>query len=121
VKANGQAAFGLSGKTTRVMLDRGFSSSLDGTRRNGLPIALTELPEWAGPMTHGQSEVALYVEGGRYEYEAGSWVLELMTSSATGSAIGNLPWQNLEPGWSWAEFDPEVAWLDLYGVTYPVI
>lgn len=94
---------------------------LDGTRRNGLPIALTELPEWAGPMTHGQSEVALYVEGGRYEYEAGSWVLELMTSSATGSAIGNLPWQNLEPGWSWAEFDPEVAWLDLYGVTYPVI
>lgn len=93
---------------------------LDGTARNGLPIALTDLPAWAGPMTHGQSEVALYVEGGTYSYSAGSWVLELDTSSATGSASGDLPWQNLDAGWSWDEFDPDVAWLDLYGVTYPV-
>ena len=46
---------------------------LDGTRRNGLPITLTDLPDWAGPMTAGQQQVALYVEGGSYAYRAGSW------------------------------------------------
>jgi lysophospholipase L1-like esterase len=92
---------------------------LDGTRRNGLPIALTDLPEWAGPMTHGQTEVALYVEGGSYEYDAGSWVLELLTSSATGSAIGTAPWNTQDADWRWVDYDPEVAWLDLYGVSYP--
>jgi hypothetical protein len=92
---------------------------LDGTRRNGLPIALTDLPDWAEALTGGQDQVALYVEGGTYTYAAGSWVLELATSAATGSAAGNTPWTALDPGWRWLDFDPAVTWLDLYGVTYP--
>jgi len=92
---------------------------LDGTRRNGLPILLTDLPDWAGPMTAGQDQLPLYVEGGSYDYRAGSWVLTLTTSSATGSAAGSFPWAASEPGWRWADYDPDLAWLDLYGVTYP--
>jgi hypothetical protein len=91
---------------------------LDGTLRNGLPIVLTDLPPWMDALTHGDS-AALYVEGGTYSYNAGAWELELTTSSATGSAAGALPWQNLEPGWSWDEFDPTISWLDLYGCSYP--
>jgi hypothetical protein len=92
---------------------------LDGTRRNGLPITLTDLPDWAGPMTAGQDRVALYVEGGSYDYRAGSWVLTLTTSSATGSAVGSFPWTASEPGWRWLDYDAELSWLGLYGVTYP--
>lgn len=92
---------------------------LDGTRRNGLPILLTDLPEWAGPMVGGQDQVALYVEGGQYDYTGGAWTLALTTSSATGSAAGSFPWQAADPGWQWQEMAPEVTWLDLYGVTYP--
>ena len=92
---------------------------LDGTRRIGLPIALTDLPEWSLPVVGGHPEVALYVEGGTYEYHAGAWRLELATSSATGSATGVTPWNALDPGWAWTDFDPAVAWIDLYGVTYP--
>jgi hypothetical protein len=92
---------------------------LDGTRRNGLPIALTDLPDWAEALTGGQDQVALYVEGGTYTYTAGSWVLELATSAATGSAAGNTPWNTLNTGWRWQDFDPAVSWVDLYGVTYP--
>jgi lysophospholipase L1-like esterase len=86
---------------------------LDGTSRNGLPIALTELPPWTYPMTGNATEVALYLEGGTYTYNAGHWQLELQTSSATGSAVGNLPWNALDAGWAWNEFDP--------GVTYPLV
>jgi hypothetical protein len=92
---------------------------IDGTRRNGLPITLTDLPPWVSPMTADQGAVALYVEGGSYEYHAGAWTLAVNTSSANASAIGTLPWQNLDAGWRWLDFDPGVRWLDLYGVTYP--
>jgi hypothetical protein len=59
------------------------------------------------------------VEGGSYTYRAGSWVLALTTSSATGSAAGAFPWTASEPGWRWLDYDPALTWLDLYGVTYP--
>lgn len=94
---------------------------IDGTRRNGLPITLTDLPAWVGPMTGDQTAVALYVEGGDYEYHAGAWQLDIDTSSANASAVGTLPWVNLEPAWRWDDFDPELRWLDLYGVTYPAV
>jgi hypothetical protein len=35
--------------------------------------------------------------------------------------VGNLPWNALDAGWAWNEFDPGVTWLDLYGVTYPLV
>lgn len=94
---------------------------LDGIKRNGLPIALTDLPPWTDPMTGNQDAVALYLEGGTYTYDAGSWVLVIKTSSATGSAIGDTSWNDLDADWLWTTFDPGVSWLDLYGVTYPEV
>jgi hypothetical protein len=94
---------------------------IDGTRRNGLPITLTDLPSWVGPMTGGQDAVALYVEGGDYEYRAGAWQLAINTSSANSSAIGSFPWNASEPAWRWLDYDPELSWLGLYGVTYPAV
>jgi hypothetical protein len=61
----------------------------------------------------------LYVEGGEYTYHAGSWVVEILTSAATGSAVGTFPWQNSAAPWTWNDYDPGMSWLDLYGVTYP--
>lgn len=92
---------------------------LDGTRRIGLPIALTDLPAWSLPVVGGMDIVGLYVEGGTYTYEGGAWLLELNTSSATGSAVGSFPWTASEPEWSWDTYRADVQWLDLYGVTYP--
>jgi hypothetical protein len=92
---------------------------LDGTARNGLPIVLTDLPPWVQPMASSSGSVALFVEGGRYVYDAGSWVLELTTSSATGSSSGHFPWTASEPSWRWQDYDPALTWLDLFGVTYP--
>jgi hypothetical protein len=92
---------------------------LDGTQRIGLPLTLTEIPEWAWPVAGGHAELALYVEGGTYEYHAGAWQLELNTSSATASSLGVFPWTASEPAWNWDLWDPGVSWLDLYGVTYP--
>jgi hypothetical protein len=92
---------------------------LNGVSRIGLPIAVTDVPEWAWPVAGGSDTVALYVEGGTYEYQAGAWVLELDTSSATGSAVGNFPWTANDADWRWVDYDPGVSWLDLFGVTYP--
>jgi hypothetical protein len=91
---------------------------LDGTRRVGLPIALTDLPEWATALVGGQS-LALYVEGGEYRYDEGAWVVALTTTAAAGSAAGSYRWQDSDPSWAWDDFDPSVSWLDLHGVTYP--
>lgn len=52
---------------------------LNGTRRNGLLLALTNLPDWAPVATNA---VAVYVEGGKYVHERGVWVLELTVSNA---------------------------------------
>jgi hypothetical protein len=94
---------------------------LDGTTRIGQPLALTDLPEWTHPLAGDTGAVALYLEGGTYRYNAGSWELELDTSSATSSAVGTFPWTASEPDWSWDDFDPNMSWLDLYGVTYPEV
>jgi hypothetical protein len=94
---------------------------LDGTLRNGLPMMLTDLPPWVQPMTSNQNAVALYVEGGTYRYNAGAWELSVNTSNASGSAVGNMPWNALDADWYWNTFDPDVSWLDLYGVTYPAV
>lgn len=85
---------------------------LDGTRRLAAPILLTNLPVWA---PSGGATLPLMLQGGTYTYAYGAWVLELTTSSAAAQGA-SLPWNDLDPGWAWNEFAPDVAWADLVGV-----
>jgi hypothetical protein len=41
--------------------------------------------------------------------------LNLTTSTAAAQGT-SLPWTDLDPGWAWLEFAPDVAWSDLVGV-----
>jgi hypothetical protein len=87
---------------------------LDGTSRIGLPIRLVDLPVWAPTAP----TVGVYLEGGDYLFAGGAWSLSLTVSNAiaTGESV---PWVDLPPEWSWAEFDPDIGWLDMVGVTAP--
>lgn len=85
---------------------------LDGTVRNGLPLILTDLPDWS-PVTSGR--VPLYLEGGSYTFDNGGWVLELAASDATGQGA-SVAWSELDSGWMWNEFDRAITWNDLNGV-----
>ena len=86
---------------------------LDGTTRIGAPIILTDLPVWA-PSDDGV--LPLYLEGGRYEYTGGHWVLQLTVSTAR--AQGASPtWDDIPAGWTWDMFGPDISWDDLAGVT----
>ena len=91
---------------------------LDGTSRNGLPLILSNLPEWSPIL--GTDRVPLFLEGGRYVNEDGAWELDLIVSSAT-SVGDSVTWDELppNPGWSWNEFAPEIRWIDMGGVSAP--
>ena len=84
---------------------------LDGTSRIGLPIRVTDLPDWspAGPV------LPVYLEGGSYTYDAGRWLLNLQVSSARGQGESAV-WSELDPAWAWNEFDPALSWSELFGV-----
>jgi len=86
---------------------------LDGTTRIGLPLRLTDMPEW----TPAGSLVPVYLEGGDYTFDDGAWTLALTASQATAQG-GSVPWADLNPTWSWLDFDPGISWLDLTGVAY---
>lgn len=86
---------------------------LDGTTRNGALLQLADLPAWAP----GAPVDNVYVEGGRYLFEDGRWVLDLVVSDARG--IGpSARWNDLptSAAWSWNAFDPGIAWDELTGV-----
>lgn len=86
---------------------------LDGTVRNGLAIALTDLPDW-GPLG---PTVPIYLEGGTYTFQDGYWVLALNVSNA--SNLATVAWDDLDPTWTWDQFDPDITWDDLRGVGGP--
>jgi hypothetical protein len=85
---------------------------LDGTRRLGAAVLLTNLADWSPT---GGGTLPLLLQGGQYTFEDGQWTLELVTSSAA-SQGASLPWTALDPTWAWNEFAPDVAWTDLAGV-----
>lgn len=85
---------------------------LDGTRRLGLGVILTDLPAWS-PIAAG--ELATFLEGGRYDYTDGAWTLEMVLSAATGTGT-SITWDQLDPAWSWDDFPPGMTWNDLTGV-----
>lgn len=84
---------------------------LDGAKRIGLPISLTDMPDW----TPEGDIVGTYLEGGSYTYEGGRWRLDLNLSPAglTGQSI---QWKQVNAGYRWRDFDPSVRWVDMYGV-----
>lgn len=86
---------------------------LDGTTRLGLPILLTDLPEWS-PV--GKGPIPLYLEGARLSHHAGYWTIELLTSDARNQGSAAIPWTALPAGWLWNQFDPEISWDELAGV-----
>lgn len=88
---------------------------LDGTARIGLPIRLTDLPEWSP----AGSTLPVYLEGGDYAFEDGAWTLALTVSRA--AALGtSTSWEDVAaPAWRWIDFDPSIEWIDLFGVEYP--
>lgn len=87
---------------------------LDGTIRLGLPILLTGLPDWS-PVS-GVDRLALYLEGASYTNSGGGWVLQLLTSAATGQGAGSAAWDALDPAWRWDDFSPSITWNDMQGV-----
>jgi len=87
---------------------------LDGTTRLGLPILLTDLPDWSpAPLT---ASVPLYLEGAKLTSTAGRWELDLITSSAAATGSAAAPWEQLPGPWQWVQFDPVIGWADLAGV-----
>jgi hypothetical protein len=124
----GDSAWRLSG----VEWDQGFEAVvdagetkttldlLDGTVRIGHPLRIDNIPNWA-PLPPG---LVGYIEGGHYEYRhavtdganAGAWSLALTLSPGLGLG-GSVPWVDLDNTWSWNEFDSDVSWSDLIGVT----
>ena len=87
---------------------------LDGTSRIGLPVRVTELPDWSPAGT----ELPVYVEGGRYRYDDGRWVLDLNVSSARGQGQ-SVTWAETDPTWRWVDVDPALTWAGVYGVAGP--
>lgn len=87
---------------------------LSGTDRLGLPLHLTDLPDWAPPAGWG-----LFLEGGSYTFTGGAWTLDLTCSRATGQGGGGSTWAQLDPAWAWEQWDPTIQWQDLAGVAGP--
>jgi hypothetical protein len=88
---------------------------LDGAGRNGKALRLVDLPSWAP----AYPEAGVFLEGGEYTFEAGTWTLALTVASST-SLGKSATWDELDPGWEWAEFVPSVQWVDLIGTSGPV-
>lgn len=89
---------------------------LDGTTRLGLPILLTDLPEWSPLPPTALDTIALFVEGGTYTNVDGAWTLAVTTSNALAQGDSTLRWQDVPTAYTWALFGPEVSWADLAGV-----
>jgi hypothetical protein len=85
---------------------------LDGTRRIGMPLTVTDMPAWtpAGPT------LDTYLEGGTYSFDDGRWVLA-MTITPSGMTGYSALWVDLDPAWHWNQMDPAITWADCWGVT----
>lgn len=86
-----------------------------------------ERTRWLGPVNASPSvlevrevvpqdlTLPVYLEGGTYTHEDGTWTLALTVSNAEGQGQ-SVDWDELDPGWAWGDFDPSIAWDDLVGV-----
>lgn len=88
---------------------------LDGTRRIGAPILITDLPAWSPAPA---DELAGYVEGGTYRFDDGAWVLELAVSNGDGIGAG-ARWDDMTAAYTWDSMG-QLSWNDLAGVGAPI-
>jgi hypothetical protein len=84
---------------------------LDSSTRPGLPIVLTNLPEW----TPTAAAAGMFVEGGTYRYRDGAWTLALDTASAVG--VGQtMTFAQTNRTVRYVDVDPAVSYLEMNGV-----
>lgn len=93
-------------------LRTGLMHLLDGTRRIGCALVITDLPAWS-PTTEPQ--LAAYVEGGTYEFSDGRWKLSLNVSPA-GMTGHSATWREMNAVWAWRQYDTHIRWQDCWGV-----
>jgi hypothetical protein len=84
---------------------------LDGTKRIGLPIVVSDLPDW----TPSGPSVPCYLEGGTYTFDSGRWLLSMNLSPA-GLTGQSLTWAQTDPSYTWAMVSPNIEWYDMWGV-----
>ena len=87
---------------------------LDGTTRLGRGLVVENADLWPGGDTIG-----LYLDGGRYTFDAAGWTLGLIGTPLVGMGE-SAEWNDLDPTWDWAQMDPTLEWPDLYGVAGPL-
>jgi hypothetical protein len=105
------------------MLDAGpaewalASALLDNQTRLGLAINLQDLPWWAPT----EQRMAVYIEGGTYEFTDDRWVLSLDATPPTGvgATITFADIQPLDPKVRYVDVEPSVEYLDMIGVGPP--
>lgn len=81
---------------------------LDGTHRLGIPIAVSELPEWSPAGT----DVGVYCEGGTWEFRGGRWVFSMNVTPADAQGA-EIVWGDAPPLMTWGTTDPLMIWSDL--------
>lgn len=92
-----------------------FMTILDGSSRLGLPMVMTNLPDWT-PIPMGQT-VPYYLEGGTFRSRNGAWSLDLDVSSGVAAGNAAIAWNELPSSdWSWDMWDEAVTWASLAGV-----
>ena len=99
----------LSDADTEQLTTDQLLTLLDGTSRNGLPLALVDLPDWSplGP------DLGVFLEGGTYRFLDGWWDLDLTASTAPGRTAY---WNQIPAAWTWNQVDPAIRWDDVVGV-----
>gem|GEM_PF-6727879 len=95
----------------RRLLDESHAALLDATRRLGLMLSLTDLPDW-----YPARAITTFIDGGRYTYEKQRWSLELNATTTAATGRG-LTWNQLPPGLTWNHTQP-LSWAHTSSLTY---
>ena len=88
---------------------------LDGVKRGGLLLRVTELPGWS-PLGETAN---VYLEGGQYGFSGGGWELALTVSRTTGQGT-SAAWDELGASWQWDQWQPALTWDELRGINGPL-
>lgn len=82
-------------------------NALDATRRVGLPLILTDLPEWIP----GAPAIPVYLDGGHYTHNGKAWILDLTTIKAAYPAA-SIQWGQAPPPLTWTR-GSALTWNDI--------
>jgi hypothetical protein len=82
---------------------------LDGTVRIGRGVIVDNVDGWI------DETIAGYLDGGRYLFDGSGWTLEMVITPMIGQGA-SATYAELDPAWSYAQFDPTIRYCDLWGV-----